>query len=343
MNGRIYDPLLGRFLSADSYIDGAFNLQGYNRYTYVHNNPLTLTDPTGYMSHSEERRRRERQRERRNRSENEDITDTNSVDTGSDANVESPSGNLGGNRDEPKTTVTLGEIEYSDYGIKDSSSAEQEAASDLVDPDIRWYEYRMRQIDQSYPRQRFSNPWANNPGLLPPMTVQVNHFTNIHSKMPAETGEWAVVGAVYVLAGAEIFLVSEGSVLVYKTWRAGKVVYRVVRNRPGIGEWNKFQSALKGLGMNSSQMSALYQPYQSLLLAPANGYAFVTSLGAAEYAAGYGATTFAGGFMYGMNSSFDPNSTLGAGVMAPVVLPFQLGSMAGTLYDQAANYFTSDE
>lgn len=48
MNGRIYDPILGRFLSADPHIDGT-DLQAFNRYTYVGNNPLTFTDPTGYF------------------------------------------------------------------------------------------------------------------------------------------------------------------------------------------------------------------------------------------------------------------------------------------------------
>ncbi|WP_444923039.1 FG-GAP-like repeat-containing protein [Microbulbifer sp. DLAB2-AF] len=48
MNGRIYDPNLGRFLQADPMIDGVEDTQGYNRYSYVKGNPLTLTDPTGY-------------------------------------------------------------------------------------------------------------------------------------------------------------------------------------------------------------------------------------------------------------------------------------------------------
>ncbi|QHH96414.1 RHS repeat domain-containing protein [Acinetobacter dispersus] len=48
MNGRVYDPSIGRFISADPTIDGADNLQGYNRYAYVHNNPGTLLDPSGY-------------------------------------------------------------------------------------------------------------------------------------------------------------------------------------------------------------------------------------------------------------------------------------------------------
>jgi RHS repeat-associated protein len=48
MNGRVYDPALGRFTSADPLIDGVFNSQGWNRYAYVHNRPLSATDPTGY-------------------------------------------------------------------------------------------------------------------------------------------------------------------------------------------------------------------------------------------------------------------------------------------------------
>ncbi|MFZ5497238.1 MAG: FG-GAP-like repeat-containing protein [Verrucomicrobiota bacterium] len=50
MNGRVYDPVLGRFLSSDPFIDGADDAQGYNRYSYVGNNPLGATDPTGYFS-----------------------------------------------------------------------------------------------------------------------------------------------------------------------------------------------------------------------------------------------------------------------------------------------------
>ncbi len=50
MNGRVYDPVLGRFLSADPNVDGVSDAQGYNRYSYVGNNPLGATDPTGYFS-----------------------------------------------------------------------------------------------------------------------------------------------------------------------------------------------------------------------------------------------------------------------------------------------------
>ncbi len=48
MNGRIYDPVLGRFMSADPMIQAPDNLQSYNRYSYVMNNPLFYTDPSGY-------------------------------------------------------------------------------------------------------------------------------------------------------------------------------------------------------------------------------------------------------------------------------------------------------
>ena len=49
MNGRIYDPLIGRFMSADPFIQAPDSLQSYNRYAYVMNNPLTLVDPSGYF------------------------------------------------------------------------------------------------------------------------------------------------------------------------------------------------------------------------------------------------------------------------------------------------------
>jgi hypothetical protein len=49
MNGRIYDPILARFLSPDPNVQFVANLQSYNRYTYVLNNPLAYTDPTGFF------------------------------------------------------------------------------------------------------------------------------------------------------------------------------------------------------------------------------------------------------------------------------------------------------
>jgi RHS repeat-associated protein len=48
MNGRVYDPVLGRFLSPDIIIQDPSDLQNYNRYSYVINNPLKYTDPSGF-------------------------------------------------------------------------------------------------------------------------------------------------------------------------------------------------------------------------------------------------------------------------------------------------------
>lgn len=46
MNGRVYDYNLGRFLSVDPFVhEGS---QGINPYSYLMNNPLAGTDPTGY-------------------------------------------------------------------------------------------------------------------------------------------------------------------------------------------------------------------------------------------------------------------------------------------------------
>lgn len=49
MNGCVYDPVAGRFMSADPQIQDPLNLQSYNRYAYVMNNPLGYTDPSGYL------------------------------------------------------------------------------------------------------------------------------------------------------------------------------------------------------------------------------------------------------------------------------------------------------
>ena len=47
MNGRLYDPLLRRFLNADENIQAPHNTQNYNKYGYVFNNPLMYNDPSG--------------------------------------------------------------------------------------------------------------------------------------------------------------------------------------------------------------------------------------------------------------------------------------------------------
>ena len=48
MNGRVYDPTLGRFLSVDPFVPNPTATQSFNRYSYVINNPLSYTDPTGF-------------------------------------------------------------------------------------------------------------------------------------------------------------------------------------------------------------------------------------------------------------------------------------------------------
>ena len=48
LNGRVYDPLLARFTSADTMTESPFSTQGWNRYAYVGNDPLAYTDPSGH-------------------------------------------------------------------------------------------------------------------------------------------------------------------------------------------------------------------------------------------------------------------------------------------------------
>jgi len=48
MNGRIYDPAISRFLSADPGIQAPQFMQDYNRYSYTVNNPLSFYDPSGF-------------------------------------------------------------------------------------------------------------------------------------------------------------------------------------------------------------------------------------------------------------------------------------------------------
>ncbi|EDO26568.1 predicted protein [Nematostella vectensis] len=50
MNGRLYDPIIARFVSSDPFIDTLYSTQGLNSYSYVLNNPLNATDPDGYFS-----------------------------------------------------------------------------------------------------------------------------------------------------------------------------------------------------------------------------------------------------------------------------------------------------
>ena len=49
MNGRLYDPLIGRFFSPDKYVANSTFTQDFNRYSYCRNNPLMYSDPDGEL------------------------------------------------------------------------------------------------------------------------------------------------------------------------------------------------------------------------------------------------------------------------------------------------------
>jgi RHS repeat-associated protein len=51
---RFYSPKLGRFLSADTIVPDSYNPQYLNRFSYVLNNPLRYTDPTGHRACGDE-------------------------------------------------------------------------------------------------------------------------------------------------------------------------------------------------------------------------------------------------------------------------------------------------
>jgi RHS repeat-associated protein len=48
MQGRLYDPALGRFLSADPIVGNAAFSQSWNAYSYVGNSPTDFVDPSGF-------------------------------------------------------------------------------------------------------------------------------------------------------------------------------------------------------------------------------------------------------------------------------------------------------
>lgn len=47
MGARYYDPILGRFASADSVAPNLMEPQGWNPYSFVQNNPMSYSDPSG--------------------------------------------------------------------------------------------------------------------------------------------------------------------------------------------------------------------------------------------------------------------------------------------------------
>jgi RHS repeat-associated protein len=51
MNGRLYDPVVKRFLAPDNFVQDPTNTQNFNRYGYVLNNPLVYMDQNGEWIH----------------------------------------------------------------------------------------------------------------------------------------------------------------------------------------------------------------------------------------------------------------------------------------------------
>ncbi|MEL4106276.1 RHS repeat-associated core domain-containing protein [Oscillospiraceae bacterium WX1] len=48
LNARYYDPVMARFMSADTYLGSVRDPLSLNLYTYCHNEPMMYTDPTGH-------------------------------------------------------------------------------------------------------------------------------------------------------------------------------------------------------------------------------------------------------------------------------------------------------
>jgi RHS repeat-associated protein len=49
-NARYYDPVLGRFIQADTIVPDPTDPQAFNRYSYVLNNPINYIDPSGHST-----------------------------------------------------------------------------------------------------------------------------------------------------------------------------------------------------------------------------------------------------------------------------------------------------
>ncbi len=47
-NARLYDPIIGRFISPDTIVQAPYDPQTLNRYSYCRNNPLIYVDPSGH-------------------------------------------------------------------------------------------------------------------------------------------------------------------------------------------------------------------------------------------------------------------------------------------------------
>lgn len=49
-NARWYDPLLGRFAQADTRVPNSWEINNWDRFTYVHNSPINFSDPSGHVA-----------------------------------------------------------------------------------------------------------------------------------------------------------------------------------------------------------------------------------------------------------------------------------------------------
>lgn len=47
MNGRLYDPVVGRMLAVDNFVQAGEFTQSFNRFSYAFNNPIKYNDPDG--------------------------------------------------------------------------------------------------------------------------------------------------------------------------------------------------------------------------------------------------------------------------------------------------------
>ena len=53
-NARHYDPEISRFVTPDTVIDGEWDTQGWNQFSYVGNSPILYKDPTGHFKEKSE-------------------------------------------------------------------------------------------------------------------------------------------------------------------------------------------------------------------------------------------------------------------------------------------------
>jgi RHS repeat-associated protein len=53
-DARLYDPIMGRFITPDTIVPDPYNPQSLNRYAYCLNNPLRYTDPSGHVTYDDD-------------------------------------------------------------------------------------------------------------------------------------------------------------------------------------------------------------------------------------------------------------------------------------------------